>query len=146
MTGSRNVSGMNRDLTRFERSSGLVSGGLKINRKVVGFLQRFLQGGLQLKRIGPPELETLAGLMMSGRLDSNQRPPEPHSAGRSRKEPFFRGIPRSAVSSYYEFYGVYCLLGRFLLPLLPCRSPLPHFLGAWSVLSSHASRARCHWP
>jgi hypothetical protein len=69
---------MNRDLTRFERSSGLVSGGLKINRKVVGFLQSFLQSGLQLKRRGPPELEILAGLTMSGRLDSNQRPPEPH--------------------------------------------------------------------
>jgi hypothetical protein len=76
---------MNRDLTRFERSSGLVSGGLKISRKVVGFLQSFLQSGLQQEREDPPELEILAGLAMSGREDSNLRPPEPHS-GVSRSE------------------------------------------------------------
>ena len=85
MTGSRNASGLNRVLTRFEGSSGLVSGSLKINRKVVGFLQSFLQSGLQQKKEDPPELQLLAGLAMSGRLDSNQRPPEPHSGGREGK-------------------------------------------------------------
>jgi hypothetical protein len=65
---SWNASGMNRDLTRFERSSGLVSSSLKINRKVVGFLQSFLQSGLQHNQEDPPEVEILAGLMMSGRL------------------------------------------------------------------------------
>ena len=95
MTGSRNASGMNRVLTRFERSSGLVSGSLKINRKVVGFLQSFLQSGLQHKEEDPPELQFLAGLAMSGRLDSNQRPPEPHSGGtghESRKNRLFLSL------------------------------------------------------
>jgi hypothetical protein len=65
-------------------------------------------------------------LRMSGRLDSNQRPPEPHSAGRSSKGLFFQAFSQSAVSNYYEFYGVYCPWGRFLLPLLPLvfRTPL----------------------
>ncbi len=31
------------------------------------------------KKESPPELEILADFATSGRLDSNQRPPEPHS-------------------------------------------------------------------
>jgi hypothetical protein len=36
------------------------------------------------KKQGLPELIVLTALAMSGRLDSNQRPPEPHSGGRRR--------------------------------------------------------------
>jgi hypothetical protein len=60
-----------------------------------GFLQSFLQSGVQQKKEGPPELEILAGLMISGRLDSNQRPPEPHSRGsesENRKSKPFDGL------------------------------------------------------
>jgi hypothetical protein len=85
MTGDRNSSARSRSLTSFEASGEVVSGRLKISRKVAGFLQSFLQSGLQQEGEGPPELVILAGLMMSGRLDSNQRPPEPHS-GSSRLE------------------------------------------------------------
>jgi integrase len=59
---------------------------------------------------------------VSGRLDSNQRPPEPHSAWRIAKGPFFRAFSQSAVSSYYEFYENCRRWPGFLLPLLPCPS------------------------
>jgi hypothetical protein len=48
---------------------------------------------------------------MSLRLNSNQRPPEPHSAGRVQKGPLFRAFSQSAFSADYEFYGDYCLWG-----------------------------------
>src|SRR5262249_36011535 len=44
---------------------------------------------------GPPELVVPTGLAMSGRLDSNQRPPEPHSGGARptrRKSWLFPGL------------------------------------------------------
>jgi hypothetical protein len=90
---------MSRSLTSFEGSGEVVSGRLKISRKVVGFLQSFLQSGLQQEREGPPELVVLAGLMMSGRLDSNQRPPEPHSGGREGKLSGKRGPFRDLAIS-----------------------------------------------
>src|SRR5438067_12033330 len=57
--------------------------------------------------------------LVSGRLDSNQRPPEPHSGCRSRKAPFFPRISQSALSSYYRFYENCGRWLGFLLPLLP---------------------------
>src|SRR5262249_33880610 len=36
---------------------------------------------------GQPELVVPTGLLMSGRLDSNQRPPEPHSRDHCRSQP-----------------------------------------------------------
>ena len=90
---------MSLGLTSFEGSGEVVSGRLKISRKVVGFLQSFLQSGLQQEREGPPELVILVGLMMSGRLDSNQRPPEPHSGAlaKLRHAPSFFLLSRAGA-------------------------------------------------
>jgi Phage integrase family len=42
---------------------------------------------------------------MSGRLDSNQRPPEPHSEWRIRKGLFSHGFSRIGVSNYSKDYN-----------------------------------------
>ena len=136
-----NVSGMNRDLTRFERSNGLVSGSLKINRKVAGFLQSFLQSGLQPKRRGPPELKILAGLTMSGRLDSNQRPPEPHSGGPGRENRKNRRVLNLQIP-YFPYYTLrnaqfpQNLLSFLPFPTLAYRAPF-----AW-IASPRRSRTQ----
>ena len=65
-----------------------------------GFLQSFLQSGLQQRKEDPPELEILAGLLMSGRLDSNQRPPEPHSGALAK----LRHAPSVAGRFYFKLW------------------------------------------
>jgi hypothetical protein len=40
-----------------------------------------------MKEKGSPQLLVTASLQMSGRLDSNQRPPEPHLRGSEEEKP-----------------------------------------------------------
>src|SRR6516225_2575723 len=47
---------------------------------------------------GPPELVVPTGLAMSGRLDSNQRPPEPHSG-----KPASEKCGKPFISSTFNF-------------------------------------------
>src|SRR5262249_51781312 len=56
---------------------------------------------------------------MSGRLDSNQRPPEPHIGWRSKEGPFFRGFSRIGRCTLSIFYGPGQRFPPLLLPLLP---------------------------
>src|SRR5262245_6676687 len=48
---------------------------------------------------GQPEVVLPTGLLMSGRLDSNQRPPEPHSLAQGRSQP-----PNVTNASLLETY------------------------------------------
>src|SRR5262249_2046174 len=45
--------------------------------------------------------------VMSGRLDSNQRPPEPHSLGEGRSEP--PNVTNASLLVVYEFYSSHSL-------------------------------------
>src|SRR4051794_37977510 len=56
---------------------------------------------------------------MSGRLDSNQRPPEPHSGLRIAKGPYSPKKSRIGISMNSTFYMFRQPYARFLLPLLP---------------------------
>jgi hypothetical protein len=79
----------------------------------------FLQSDLQRKNESPPEVALLASLAMSGRLDSNQRPPEPHIGWRISKRAFFRAFLRIGHSTLPIFYRGFCPIPQKLLPLLP---------------------------
>ena len=72
---------------------------------------------------GQPEPIVPTGLLMSGRLDSNQRPPEPHSGWRNEKGPFSRSFSRIGVSTISTLYTFTHTFARFLLPLLPFYRP-----------------------
>jgi hypothetical protein len=91
--------------TRFASSAGVIGSFLGLLLPFYCLLTA-LRGDHRLdkNKKGPSQLTVTTALAMSGRLDSNQRPPEPHSAGRFQKGPFFRAFSQSAVSSYYEFY------------------------------------------
>src|SRR6185437_8185182 len=56
---------------------------------------------------GPPELIVPTGLVMSGRLDSNQRPPEPHSRGQGRSQP--PNVTNASLLETYEFHSSHSL-------------------------------------
>jgi hypothetical protein len=56
-----------------------------------------------------PELLVPTGLAMSGRLDSNQRPPEPHSLGRGRYQP--PNVTNASLLETYRFHSSHSLRG-----------------------------------
>jgi hypothetical protein len=56
---------------------------------------------------GPPQLVVTAGLVMSGRLDSNQRPPEPHYPGQECFQP--PNVTNASLLETYRFHSSHSL-------------------------------------